>query len=254
MSNFTYELPLEDDFFRTLKDYVIHNKHSAITELLKQSTMQFAPTSTFTEIIWDTYWCSIIFSIPVTELANVKKADIELLKKYCSNILPPNSGFLIKEITFVPQIVTAKVEEPSLEVVFEEQKAKIISEIKQAKYMIWIAVAWFTLDEIYDLLVEKRKEGLEIRIIVSQDAINKAAYGKYKDKLQIFGYPKFGMYNDNFMHNKFCVIDLKKVIHGSYNWSKKAAYNKETVEVIDDRKTAENFSDEFMKLYLEVRK
>ena len=27
------------------------------------------------------------------------------------------------------------------------------------------------------------------------------------------------------MHHKFCVVDLKKVIHGSYNWTKKAQYN-----------------------------
>lgn len=254
MSDFTYELPSEADFFRTLKDYVAHKKHNEIIELLKQSTMQFAPTSTFTEKIWNTYWCSIIFSIPVSELPKVKQETLTSLKKYCSEILPPSCGFLIKEITFVPQITTIQIEEPGLEVVFEQQKAKIINEIRQAKYLIWIAVAWFTLDEIYDLLVEKRNEGIDIRIIVSKDEINKKAYEKYKDKLQILGYPKFGVYNDNFMHNKFCVIDLKKVIHGSYNWSKKAEYNKETVEVVDDRKTAENFLDEFKKLYLEAKK
>jgi len=252
MSDFTYELPSETDFFRTLKEYVTHKNHPNITELLKESTMQFSTTSIFTEKIWNTYWCSIIFSIPVSVLPKVKQEILTTLKKYCSDLLPPSCGYLIKEITFIPQI--NQIEEQGLEVIFEQQKVKIIDEIRQAKYMIWIAVAWFTLDEIYEVLVEKRNEGLDVRIIVSKDEINKNACEKYKDKLQILGYPKFGLYNDNFMHNKFCVIDLKKVIHGSYNWSKRAEYNKETVEVAEGRKIAENFSDEFKKLYLEAKK
>lgn len=254
MSEFTYELPLETDFFRTLKDYVLHKKKTDIIVLLEQSQMQFVPTSVFTEKIWNTYWCSIIFSIPVSELPKINQETLSLIKKYCSDILPPNCGFLIKEVNFVPQIKTILIEEPELEVVFEQQKTKIINEIEKAKFMIWIAVAWFTLEDVYEVLVEKRKEGLDIRIIVSKDEINKNAYEKYKDKLNIVAYPKFGVFNNNFMHNKFCIIDLKKVIHGSYNWSKKAEYNKETVEIVDDRKTAENFSDEFKKLYIETLK
>lgn len=253
MSDFTYELPLESDYFTTLIDYVAHNNHPELVEILKQCTMSFAPTSTFTEKIWNTYWCSIIFSIPMSELPKIKQENLSLLKKYCSTLLPPNCGFLIQEINFIPQIVKKQIEKPELEVVFEEQKNKIIQEISQARFMIWIAVAWFTLEEIYNLLVQKSQEGLDIRIIVSKDEINKYMYDKYKDILNIKGYPKFGAYNDNFMHNKFCVIDLKKIIHGSYNWSKKAEYNKETVEIVDDRKTAEQFSEEFKKLYVEIK-
>ena len=54
------------------------------------------------------------------------------------------------------------------------------------------------------------------------------------------------------MHHKFCIIDLDKVVHGSFNWSKKAEYNKETVEVVKSRKSAEDFAEQFKKLYLEI--
>lgn len=37
----------------------------------------------------------------------------------------------------------ADVEET--DVLFENQQEKIISEIKQAKYMIWVAVAWLLM-------------------------------------------------------------------------------------------------------------
>jgi len=253
MSEFTYELPAENDFYKTLIEYISHNKQPKIVELLKKSTMSFKETSKFTEQIWNTYWCSIIFSLPISELPNVNHEVHSVVKKFCSDLLPPNCGFLIKEINFVPQIAPVE-KQPELEVVFEEQKNKIKTEIEQARFSIWVAVAWFTLDEIYDLLVQKQKEGLDVRIIVSKDEINKGKYDKYKNLLSIWGYPKFGTYNDNLMHNKFCVIDLRKVIHGSYNWSKKAEYNRETIEIVEDRKVAEGFAEQFKKLYLDIKK
>lgn len=252
MSDFTYELPPEQDYLKTLIEYLEHKGQAEIIDLLKKSNMSFSKTSTFTEKIWNTYWCSIIFSIPASELPNVSKKTLQLLEKFCSDLLPANSGFLIKEINFVPQI-TPKEKEPELEVLFEEQKDKIIHEISKAKFTIWIAVAWFTLDEIYELLIQKQKEGIDVKIIVSKDEINKVKFDKYSGQLNIMAYPKFGKFNDNLMHNKFCVIDLQKVLHGSYNWSKRADYNKETIELVDDRKTAEKFSEEFKTLQLDIK-
>ena len=50
------------------------------------------------------------------------------------------------------------------------------------------------------------------------------------------------------MHEKFCVIDLQTVIHGTFNWTKAASYNKEHINIDCNRETAESFADEFMKL------
>ena len=255
MSEFTYELPPDKDFYKTLVEYIDHKGHSDINEILKTASMSFKPTSDFTQKLWNTYWCSIIFYVPVNELAEIKQEWINVIKKYCTDLLPPDCGFLIDEIKFAPLISNTKEDTaPELKVIFEQQKQKIIQEISEAKFVIWIAVAWFTLDEIYQLLVRKSQEGLDIRIIVSKDEINREMYDKYTGQLNIIGYPKFGKFNNNLMHNKFCVIDLKKVIHGSYNWSKKADYNKETVEIVDDRKTAEEFSEQFKILYVDIKK
>lgn len=59
------------------------------------------------------------------------------------------------------------------------------------------------------------------------------------------------IYKDNtssLMHNKFCVIDLKKVITGSYNWTNKAEYNNENISMIKDRITAEEYANEFKEI------
>jgi phosphatidylserine/phosphatidylglycerophosphate/cardiolipin synthase-like enzyme len=50
------------------------------------------------------------------------------------------------------------------------------------------------------------------------------------------------------MHNKFCIIDLKIVIHGSYNWTNRAKFNNETIEVVSSHEVAEKFSDQFIQL------
>jgi len=255
MSEFTYELPSEKDFYKTLLDYINHKGDKDVAQILKTASMSFKPTSDFTQKLWNTYWCSIIFYVPVSELAQIKQEWINIVKTYCTDLLPPESGFLIDEIKFAPQMSSTKTEPaPELTVIFEEQKKKIIQELSDAKFVIWIAVAWFTLDDIYQLLVQKAQEGLDVRIIISKDEINKKMYDKYKGQLNLIGYPKFGQFNNNLMHNKFCVIDLKKVIHGSYNWSKKADYNKETVEIVDDKKTAEEFSEQFKNLYADIKK
>ena len=125
MSDFTYELPAEKDFFKTLVEYATHDREDKIVDLLNKCTMSFKETNTFTEKIWDTYWCSIVFSLPISDLPKVSQEILSKIKKYCNDLLPPICGFLIKEINFVPQIIQQTTEQqPELEVVFEEQKIR----------------------------------------------------------------------------------------------------------------------------------
>jgi len=50
------------------------------------------------------------------------------------------------------------------------------------------------------------------------------------------------------MHHKFCIIDLKTVIHGSYNWTNKARWHNETISIDVSRELAEKFASEFLKM------
>lgn len=60
---------------------------------------------------------------------------------------------------------------------------------------------------------------------------------------------KWGNYDYNRMHDKFCIIDLDYVTHGSYNWTTTANYNKETLSTALDRTLVSEFAKEFMELY-----
>jgi len=138
-----------------------------------------------------------------------------------------------------------------LEAKFENIQQRIIEEIDKAEFLIWIAVAWFTDREIAIKLREKKKQGIDIQIIVIDDKINNRVAEKiyqYFNVLKILPTEKF----QNIMHHKFCLIDLKKVIHGSYNWSIKAQYNKETISIIENRTQAEKFAREFINIKLSM--
>lgn len=138
-------------------------------------------------------------------------------------------------------------EEKSQEVCFEDVQKKIIEQLKKAKYTIWIAVAWFTDEILFKELLRKKEEGLNIQIIINDDEINKEYGFNYEKYFETHKLKKSNHYG-NIMHNKFCIIDLKTVIHGSYNWTNKAQYNKETVSIDANRAFAEEFADEFIKL------
>ncbi|MGF1541700.1 MAG: phospholipase D-like domain-containing protein [Pleurocapsa sp.] len=97
---------------------------------------------------------------------------------------------------------------------FEKIQAQILEEIESAEFLIWVAVAWFTDKTLFDALVKKRQLGISVKIILIDDNINKGSLLDFSS-MPTKWLPPEGDYK-NMMHHKFCVIDLKKVIHGSY--------------------------------------
>lgn len=258
MSNFTNEVPENmDEIIQRLRLYIDKSykkpDKSKIQKIISNFNLSLTKTGK-----WGNRWgyadANATITIP-TDVFDIINDNVT--KNLCAAIdkvlQSTDYGLEISDLEFIPSNISQKENDiPSLEILFEEQKNKIIKEITDAKFLIWIAVAWFTLDEIYNLLIQKRKEGLNIRIIMIDDDINKSKYEKYKSFLNILCYPKYGAYNTNLMHHKFCIIDLEKVLHGTFNWSKNAEYNRETVEVVKSRNTAEKFAEQFKKIRLDI--
>ncbi|QXP78820.1 MULTISPECIES: phospholipase D-like domain-containing protein [Winogradskyella] len=134
---------------------------------------------------------------------------------------------------------------------FENIRELIKNEVNKAQFTIWIAVAWFTDNELANLLYKKSKQGVNIQIIINDDKINSKLSTKLKEYFEVHLVPQNGVFN-KLMHHKFCVIDLKKVIHGSYNWTVKAEYNNETISFVESKVMAEEFASEFIKLKKEL--
>lgn len=127
---------------------------------------------------------------------------------------------------------------------------KIISKnLNEAKFEIKIAVAWITDLYLINSLTNCLKKGIKVYIIFFDDKIN---------NLDLFE----GLYNlgaeirctKNLMHNKFCVIDKKITLNGSYNWTVSAKRNNENIQVTNSISVSFDFLKEFDKLYLKSLK
>jgi len=129
---------------------------------------------------------------------------------------------------------------------FQDIQSRILKAIDDAEVSITLVMAWFTNDTIFQKIVKKYKQGIEVKLAIYDDGINK----KYGVDISQVPHVKLkrGL-RGGLMHNKFCVIDNHVVITGSYNWSANAEFkNDENVTVENDPKQASKYSIEYRRL------
>jgi hypothetical protein len=177
--------------------------------------------------------------------ANAISKDIKIAVEKINPLLQQD-GYRLEEIDGRFKIIGADLPDNiEVEVHFEDIQKQIIEQIKLAKFSIWVAVAWFTDKTLMRELYDKKQSGVNIRLVVLDDDINNGfEYEKYFETKRT---KKTGIY-ENIMHHKFCIIDLRTVVHGSYNWTTKAKWNKETISIENSRDLAEKYALEFIEL------
>jgi phosphatidylserine/phosphatidylglycerophosphate/cardiolipin synthase-like enzyme len=122
----------------------------------------------------------------------------------------------------------------------------ILENLREARFDIYVAVAWFTDKQLFDLLVEKAIQGLNVELTIIRDEINLGNGFDYNDFVKNGG----KLFWDNH-HHKFCVIDREVVITGSYNWTYKASnrLQRENIIVIKhEKELIDKYSFEFRTL------
>ena len=128
----------------------------------------------------------------------------------------------------------------------------IQKELFNAKSSIKIVVAWFTNDLLFQPLVLKQKAGVNVEIILNKDEINCSEDNSidFNELVNAGGIVRWNE-SKQLMHDKFCIIDGRIVISGSYNWTNKAEYNEENVSVFKDESDTIAF---FEKKYTDLAK
>jgi len=118
---------------------------------------------------------------------------------------------------------------------FKEIRKQIIERLNAAKSEIDIAVCWFTNDEIFQLVCEKLEDGLNVRLIILDDYINANPLGcNFSQYIELGGQLHLSDV-DMPMHNKYCIIDGRILINGSYNWTYFAeSRNEENINIFED--------------------
>lgn len=137
-----------------------------------------------------------------------------------------------------------------LESHFYNIRKAILKEVKAASKNLKIAVYWFTNHELFDLIYQKQREGVQCEIIIHNDYINNRDSGLPFQKFINAGGKLFFSDEENPMHNKFCIIDNKILINGSYNWTYYAEQkNKENILIIkEEDQVIQAFIGEFSNL------
>lgn len=140
-----------------------------------------------------------------------------------------------------------------IEAHFENIRDLLLSNIRNSKTEIKIAVAWFTQKQLYDAVLDALGRGVKVSLIMMKDFINCGIYGlPLQDFVDKGGSLHFVTSRGWTMHNKFCLFDNSLVISGSYNWTYSAeTRNAENVIATDDEIVCSSFDDYFNRLWEE---
>ena len=137
--------------------------------------------------------------------------------------------------------------------------AHILREIEAAKKELLVAVYAFTSDDLASALVQAKKRGVGVQVVIDRefDLANEKSKGKFLDAQKIPLRRISGSKTNNsekdagLMHQKFAVIDRKIVFAGSYNWTYSAeSSNDENLLLFRDAgPLAEEYRKAFVRLW-----
>ncbi len=133
---------------------------------------------------------------------------------------------------------------------FENIRKEILQIIDVANEEILVAVYWFTHPLLFNRLLEKLEEGKRVSLIIHNDYYNNRKSGLDFNYFIKRGGNFYFSKIENPMHHKFCVVDSRNLINGSYNWTYYAEdRNSENIIVFkDDPVIAATFRETFFKL------
>lgn len=145
-----------------------------IIELLKLVSVRFEKTGQFAyRGVWNQCQEYIYLSI-IPEKLNQLKEHKKYITKVCYEIYPTSDEYDLFDVYYKPGVMTDD-EEISQEVHFEQIRSRIIDEIRDAKYVIWVVMAWFTDPVLYQELLKKKEQGITIEIILDDNETNRNA-------------------------------------------------------------------------------
>lgn len=129
-----------------------------------------------------------------------------------------------------------------------EIKKRIISEIKRANQNIYIAMAYFTDKDIANELINSFNNNTNIEVILSSSNENEDIKKILSEKgIAVHAFETGD--TRGMMHHKFCLIDNKISITGSYNYTYNASSNNiENIQVSDDSYIYRQYLAEFERL------
>lgn len=127
---------------------------------------------------------------------------------------------------------------------------EILRVLLSSSSTIKVAVAWFTNEILFLTLISKLKQGVSVELVVNDDSINRSEDSNVDfDEFVDSGGILHWVPASKLMHQKFCIVDNRLVLNGSYNWTNKAEYNSENITLFDnDTQIVADFNSQFSQL------
>jgi hypothetical protein len=129
-----------------------------------------------------------------------------------------------------------------------EIKQRIISELNNARQCIYLAMAYFTDRDIAAAIIEAKNRNVAVDIILSSNAQNDTVKLMLRGaNISVHAFETGDA--RGIMHHKFCLVDNRISINGSYNYSYNASNNNvENIHVSDHSDIYEQLLAEFERL------
>lgn len=132
---------------------------------------------------------------------------------------------------------------------FDNIQDVLTKRVALSQHNIYIAVAWFTNDIIFESLKSALNKKVKVKVVILNDLINRNEFGLDFGVLTKLGADvRFARSDSGTMHNKFCIID-NMVITGSYNWTYHANKNDENILITGEESVVDRYREEFDRLF-----
>jgi cardiolipin hydrolase len=126
--------------------------------------------------------------------------------------------------------------------------ARIVRLFADARSAVDVCVFTITDDRLADALLAAHHRGIRIRVITDNDKANDL--GSDIGRIETAGVPVRIDRTPFHMHHKFAIFDGRRLLNGSYNWTRGAARdNQENIVVTDDAALIALFTGAFEALW-----
>jgi phosphatidylserine/phosphatidylglycerophosphate/cardiolipin synthase-like enzyme len=168
-----------------------------------------------------------------------------------------NSSAVLEWLEDVSQVIrqAAAPDQPTTdaEVIFSPGDhcwQRIAGLLKTSRHSVDICVFTITDDRITSAILDAHGRKVAVRIITDNDkAFDR---GSDVERLARAGVDVCVDRTRHHMHHKFAIFDRKRLLTGSYNWTRSAASsNEENFIIVDDARLRTQFQDEFDRLWKE---
>lgn len=132
---------------------------------------------------------------------------------------------------------------------FEKIEKELMDKLCSAQKSVKFAVSWILSQNLVEKLKELAAKGISVEVVTNNDLINNGECSCLKELVDAKITLHLAEPTQKQVHHKFCIIDEKTLINGSYDWTTCSSSNEENIMIVEnDTDAVTCFGQEFDRL------